>query len=92
MCIQRKCVNWILDANIRGFFDNMSREYTMKFMERRVAYNRILRLIGKWLKAGVSEGGKWSETKAGAPQGSGHLAAAGERVSHLPSPTRPQRD
>jgi RNA-directed DNA polymerase len=67
--IQRKRVNWILDADIRGFFDNMSHEWTMKFMEHRVADPRILRLIRKWLKAGVSEDGKWSETKAGTPQG-----------------------
>jgi group II intron reverse transcriptase/maturase len=67
--IQRKRVNWILDADIRGFFDNMSHEWTMKFMEHRVADNRVLRLIRKWLKAGVSEDGKWSETKAGTPQG-----------------------
>ena len=67
--IQRKRVNWILDADIRGFFDNMSHEWTMKFMEHRVADPRILRLIRKWLKAGVSEDGKWSETKVGTPQG-----------------------
>jgi RNA-directed DNA polymerase len=67
--IQRKRVNWILDADIRGFFDHMSHEWTMKFMEHRVADKRILRLIGKWLKAGVSEDGNWSETKAGTPQG-----------------------
>ena len=47
----------------------MSHEWTMKFMEHRVADPRILRLIRKWLKAGVSEDGKWSETKAGTPQG-----------------------
>ena len=67
--IQRKRVNWILDADIRGFFDNMSHEWTMKFVEHRVADNRILRLIQKWLKAGVSEEGEWSETKVGTPQG-----------------------
>jgi RNA-directed DNA polymerase len=67
--IERKRVNWILDADIRGFFDNMSHEWTMKFMEHRVGDNRILRLIRKWLQAGVSEDGKWSETKAGTPQG-----------------------
>ena len=67
--LQRKRVNWILDADIRGFFDNMSHEWTMKFMEHRVADKRILRLIGKWLKAGVSEDGEWSETKVGTPQG-----------------------
>jgi group II intron reverse transcriptase/maturase len=67
--IQRKRVNWILDADIRGFFDNMDHEWTMKFVEHRVADNRILRLIRKWLKAGVSEDGEWSETKVGTPQG-----------------------
>jgi len=67
--IQRKRVNWILDADIRGFFDNMNHEWTMKFVEHRVADNRVLRLIGKWLKAGVSEDGEWSETKVGTPQG-----------------------
>jgi group II intron reverse transcriptase/maturase len=67
--IQRKRVNWILDADIRGFFDNMNHEWTMKFVGHRVADNRILRLIRKWLKAGVSEDGQWSETKVGTPQG-----------------------
>lgn len=64
-----KKVNWILDADIRGFFDRMSHEWTMKFMQHRVADKRILRLIQKWLKAGVSEDGEWSETKVGTPQG-----------------------
>ena len=67
--IQRKRVNWILDADIRGFFDNMSHEWTMQFVQHRVADKRILRLIQKWLKAGVSEDGEWSETKVGTPQG-----------------------
>ena len=67
--IHRKRVNWILDADIRGFFDNMNHEWTMKFVEHRVADHRILRLIQKWLKAGVSEDGQWSESKVGTPQG-----------------------
>jgi RNA-directed DNA polymerase len=67
--IQRKRVNWILDADIRGFFDNMSHAWTMKFIEHRVADRRVLCLIQKWLKAGVSEDGEWSETKVGTPQG-----------------------
>src|SRR6202166_1586160 len=67
--LHRKRVNWVLDADIRGFFDNMSHEWTMKFMAHRIADNRILRLIQKWLKAGVSEEGEWSETQAGTPQG-----------------------
>jgi RNA-directed DNA polymerase len=67
--IQWKRVNWVLDADIRGFFDNMNHEWTMKFVEHRVADRRILRLIQKWMKAGVSEDGQWSETKLGTPQG-----------------------
>src|ERR1035437_9813357 len=67
--IQRKRVNWILDADIRGFFDHMDHEWTMKLVEHRVADNRVLQLIRKWLKAGVSEDGEWSETKVGTPQG-----------------------
>ena len=67
--IQRKRVNWVLDADIRGFFDNLSHEWLLKFVEHRVTDHRILRLIQKWLKAGVSEDGQWSETKVGTPQG-----------------------
>jgi RNA-directed DNA polymerase len=67
--IQRKRVNWILDADIRGFFDNMSHGWTMKFVEHRIADTRVLRLISKWLRAGVSEDGEWTETKVGTPQG-----------------------
>lgn len=67
--IFRKRVNWALDTDIRGFFDNMSHEWTMRFIEHRVADRRMLGLIQKWLKAGVSEDGQWAETKVGTPQG-----------------------
>jgi RNA-directed DNA polymerase len=67
--IFRKRVNWVLDADIRGFFDNMNHEWTMKFIEHRVADRRMLGLIQKWLKAGVSEDGQWAETNVGTPQG-----------------------
>jgi RNA-directed DNA polymerase len=67
--IQRKRVNWVLDADIRGFFDNLSHEWMLKFVEHRVADHRILRLIQKWLRAGVSEDGQWSKTTVGTPQG-----------------------
>jgi len=65
----RKRVNWVLDADIRGFFDNMSHEWMMKFIEHRVTDRRMLSLIQKWLKAGVSEDGQWAETNVGTPQG-----------------------
>jgi group II intron reverse transcriptase/maturase len=67
--IRRKKVNWILDVDIRGFFDNMDHEWLMKFVEYRIADPRILRLIRKWLKAGVSEEGQWQESRVGTPQG-----------------------
>jgi len=67
--IQTKRVNWVLDADIRSFFDNLSHEWAMKFVEHRVADRRILRLIQKWLKAGISEDGQWSESTVGTPQG-----------------------
>src|SRR5260370_27919820 len=53
--IQRKRVNWVLDADIRGFFDNLSHAWTLKFIEHRVADRRELRLMRKWLKAGIYE-------------------------------------
>jgi len=67
--ITRKQVNWVLDMDIRGFFDNMSHEWTVKFAEHRIGDPRVLRLIKKWLKAGVSEEGQWQESKIGTPQG-----------------------
>src|SRR5437773_1312796 len=66
----KKKVNYVLDADIRGFFDNLDHSWLIKFVEHRVADPRILRLIQKWLKAGVMEDGKWSEAKTGSPQGS----------------------
>src|ERR1700736_2890279 len=54
-------VSWILDADIQGFFDSVSQEWMVKFVEHRVADPRILRLIQKWLNAGVMEEGKWSD-------------------------------
>jgi RNA-directed DNA polymerase len=58
VAIQRKRVNWVLDADIRNFYDTLSHEWMLKFIEHRVADRRILRLIQKWLKAGVSEDGQ----------------------------------
>jgi group II intron reverse transcriptase/maturase len=66
----KKKVNYVLDADIRGFFDNLDKSWMIKFVEHRVADPRILRLIQKWLNAGVMEEGKWSDTQTGSPQGS----------------------
>jgi RNA-directed DNA polymerase len=67
--IKTRKVNWILDADIRGFFDNIDHTWLLKFLEHRIADRRILRLLKKWLRAGVSEDGRWSPTKVGTPQG-----------------------
>jgi len=66
----RRKVNYVLDADIQGFFDNLDKAWMIKFVEHRVADRRVLRLIQKWLKAGVMEEGKWSDTETGTPQGS----------------------
>lgn len=68
--LQYKKVSFVLDADIRGFFDNLDKSWLIKFVEHRVADPRILHLIRKWLSAGVMEEGKWSETTSGTPQGS----------------------
>jgi group II intron reverse transcriptase/maturase len=67
--IYRKKVNWILDADIRAFFDSVSWEWLVRFLEHRIADRRLVRLIGKWLKAGVLEDGRLLEVERGTPQG-----------------------
>ena len=62
-------VNWILDADIRGFFDSVSQEWLVRFLEHRVGDERVIRLVRKWLKAGVLEDGGWSVSEKGTPQG-----------------------
>jgi len=67
--IAKRKVNWVLDADIKGFFDAISHEWLLKFLEHRIADQRLLRLCRKWLRAGVSEAGQWSKTDVGTPQG-----------------------
>lgn len=69
VAMKRKKVNWILDLDLKSFFDHISHEKLVQLIEKRIADPRILRLIQKWLKAGVMEDGVWSETEAGTPQG-----------------------
>ena len=67
--IDRKKVNWILDADIRSFFDSVSHEWLVRFVRHRIGDERIVRLICKWLKAGVLEDGVVMEGEVGTPQG-----------------------
>lgn len=68
VALHRK-MSWVLDADIRGFFDAIDHDWLVKFVEHRVGDQRVLRLIQKWLTAGVMENGKWTQSEIGSPQG-----------------------
>ncbi|MHB8506458.1 MAG: reverse transcriptase domain-containing protein, partial [Acidimicrobiales bacterium] len=67
--IERKKVNWVLDADLRDFFTSLDHGWLEKFLEHRIADKRVLRLIRKWVSAGVIEDGMWTASDGGAPQG-----------------------
>ena len=67
--ITRKKVGWVLDADIRDFFTTLDQRWLKTFLEHRIADNRVLRLIEKWLSAGVIEDGAWTACEEGVPQG-----------------------
>ena len=67
--VEQKKVNWVLDADISDFFTSLDHSWLKKFLGHRIADKRVLRLIDKWLRAGVIEDGKWSASEGGAPQG-----------------------
>ena len=67
--ITSRKVNWILDADIAAFFDTVSHDWLIRFVEHRIGDKRVIRLIRKWLKAGVLEDGKIETTEVGTPQG-----------------------
>jgi RNA-directed DNA polymerase len=67
--IMTKKVNWVLDADIRDFFGQLDRAWLREFLRHRIADNRVLRLVDKWLAAGVIEDGKRTESGKGSPQG-----------------------
>lgn len=67
--LSRRKVNWVLDADIRSYFDTINHGWLLKFIEHRIADRRVIRLIRKWLKAGVLEDGAWTRSEEGTPQG-----------------------
>lgn len=67
--IEKRKVRWVLDADIRGFFDAIDHGWMMKFLEHRIADKRVLRHIKKWLNAGVLEDGELVRSERGSPQG-----------------------
>ena len=68
--IERRKINWILDADVTKFFDRIDRAKLLELLGKRIGDKRLLRLIGKWLRAGVMEDGQWFDTGRGTPQGS----------------------
>ena len=67
--INRKRVNWVLDADFRDYFSSLDHRWLERFLEHRIADRRVLRLIQKWLAAGVIEEGTWTAFEDGVPQG-----------------------
>lgn len=67
--IENRKINWVLDADIRGFFDTMDHEWVMRFIAHRIADRRVQRHVKKWLNAGVLEDGAWRASDEGVPQG-----------------------
>ena len=67
--IEKRKINWVVDADFRKFFDTIDRRWLQRFMAHRIGDQRLLRLIGKWLTAGVMEGGQLTQSEVGTPQG-----------------------
>ena len=68
--LTRRKINWVVDCDIRAFFDNVSRSWLVRFLEHRIGDKRVIRLILKWVNAGVMEAGEWRDELRGTPQGS----------------------
>jgi len=69
VAIENRKVNWVLDLDFRDFFTSLDHSWLVEFLEHRIADQRVLRLIQKWLRAGVIEDGRWTASEEGAPQG-----------------------
>ena len=67
--IRRERVNWVLDTDFRDYFSSLDHRWLERFLEHRIADRRVLRLIQKWMAAGVIENGSWTACEEGVPQG-----------------------
>ena len=68
--VSRRKIDWVVDCDIRKFFDSVSRDWLVRFLEHRIGDKRVIRLIAKWLNAGAMEDGEWQDDLRGTPQGS----------------------
>ncbi|MCA1695765.1 MAG: group II intron reverse transcriptase/maturase [Actinobacteria bacterium] len=80
--IQRKHVNWVLDADFSDYFSSLDHQWLERFLEHRIADKRVLRLIQKWLAAGVIENGSWTAFDEGVPQGASVSPLLGNVYAH----------
>jgi len=67
--VERKAVNYVVEADIKSFFDNVSHKWMMRFLAHRIADKRVLRMVGRFLRAGILENGVLNKSEKGAPQG-----------------------
>ena len=81
--IEKRKVNWIADADVRQFFDRIDRGWMLQFLEHRIGDKRLIRLIGRWLNAGVMDDGTWADTVTGTPQGAIVSPRARQRIPAL---------
>ena len=89
--ITRRKINWVVDCDIRSFFDTVSRDWLVRFLEHRIGDKRVIRLIAKWLNAGVMEDGEWRGRSAGNAARLGDFTDSRERLPALcPRPLVPE--
>jgi len=87
-----KKVNWVLDADVSDYFSSLDHQGLERFLEHRIADKRILRLIGKWLAAGVIENGTWTAGDQGVPQGASMTAPTQSQTSSSSGRFRGRRE
>jgi RNA-directed DNA polymerase len=87
--IMSQRVNWVLDADIRSFFDSVDHEWLLRMLAHRIADPRVLRLVRMWLEAGILESDEWHETDKGTPQGAG-MTPRTQKVTSITRGCRPQ--
>ncbi len=88
---RRKKVNWVLDADISDYFSSLDQSWLLKFLEHRIADRRVLRLVQKWLSAGVIEDGSWTASEQGTPQGAAASPLLGNVYLHVCPERRARR-
>ena len=81
--IEKRKVSWIVDADVRAYFDTISRDWLIRFVEHRIGDRRLIRLLRKWLNAGVMEDGTWADTGHGTAQGSVVSPTLSERSDNI---------